>query len=254
MSNEEIAVQIQAGKIELMGELWAGVENLVRWKANRVNNAIGHSAGVDFDDLYQSGYLALVAAVNTYDPTAGGAFSTWLMYHLKNAFAEATGYRTVKGRLDPLNNALSLDRPLDNDTEGASFGELVPDPKAAATMDAVEEALWRRQLHDALESVLAELPEEQSTVLKKRYYDQQTLVGTAQQIGTTAEDVRKLEGMGIKELRHPRLAKKIRPFYDFDYYGGSGLGAFKSSGMSIQERYLIRKEKCATDNSQTWET
>lgn len=242
MSNEEIAVQIQAGKIELMGELWAGVENLVRWKANRVNNAIGHSAGVDFDDLCQSGYLALVAAVETYRPE-NGSFSSWLMLHLKTAFAEATGYRTVKGRLDPLNNALSLDRPLDNDTDGASFGELVPDPKAAATMDAVEEALWRRQLHDALESVLAELPEEQSTVLKKRYYDQQTLVGAAQQIGTTAEDVRKLEGQGLKALRHHRLSKKIRPFYDFDYYSGTGLGTFKNFGMSVQERYLICVER-----------
>lgn len=245
MSNEEIAVQIQAGKIELMGELWAGVENLVRWKANRVNNALGHSAGVDFDDLYQSGYLALVAAVNTYDPAAGGAFSTWLMYHLKNAFAEATGYRTVKGRLDPLNNALSLDRPLDNDTEGASFGDLVPDLKAAATMDAVEEALWRRQLHDALESVLAELPEEQSTVLKKRYYDQQTLVGVAQSLGTTPEEVRKLEGKGFKALRHYKLANRIRPFYDFDCYAGTGLGAFRNSGMSVQERYLIKQERSA---------
>lgn len=243
MSNEEIAVQIQTGKIELMEELWAGVEKLVRWKANRVNNAIGHSAGVDFDDLYQSGYLALVAAVETYRPE-NGSFSSWFMLCLKTAFAEATGYRTVKGRLEPLNNALSLDKPFEGDPDGATFGEFVPDPKAAATMDAVEETLWRKQLHDELESVLAELPVEQSTVLKKRYYDQLTLMGVAQQIGTTAEDVRKLEKMGLKELRHPRLAKRIRPFHDFDYYGLSGLSAFKNTGMSVQERYLIDQEKC----------
>lgn len=243
MSNEEIAVQIQTGKIELMEELWAGVEKLVRWKANRVNNAIGHSAGVDFDDLYQSGYLALVAAVETYRPE-NGSFSTWFMLCLKTAFAEATGYRTVKGRLEPLNNALSLDKPFEGDPDGATFGDLVPDPKAAATMDAVEETLWRKQLHDALESVLAELPAEQSTVLKKRYYDQLTLVGVAQQLGTTAEDVRKLEKMGLKELRHPRLSKRIRPFHDFDYYGSSGLSAFKNTGMSVQERYLIDQEQC----------
>ena len=244
MSIEELAVQIQAGKIELMGELWAGVENLIRWKANRVNNAIGHSMGVDFDDLYQSGYLALVAAVETYRPE-NGSFSSWLMLHLKTAFAEATGYRTVKGRLDPLNSAISLDRPLDNDTEGATFGDLVPDPKAAATMDTIEEILWREQLHDALESVLAELPEEQSTVLKKRYYDQQTLVGAAQSLGTTPEEVRKLEGKGIKALRHYKLANRIRPFYDFDCYAGTGLGAFRNSGMSVQERYLIKQERSA---------
>lgn len=242
MSNEEIAVQIQAGKVELMGELWAGVENLIRWKANRVNNAIGHSVGVDFDDLYQSGYLALVTAVETYRPE-NGSFSNWLMLHLKTAFAEATGYRTVKGRLDPLNNALSLDRPLDNDTEGASFGELVPDPKAAATMDAVEEILWRQQLHEAMEAVLGELPEEQRTILKCRYYARKTLTATGEQLGIPAEEVRKQEGQGLKALRHYKLAKKIRPFYDFDCYAGTSLSAFLNSGMSIQERYLVMQER-----------
>lgn len=242
MSNEEIAIRIQTGQIELMEQLWSGVEKLVRWKANRVSNAIGSNSGVESDDLYQCGYLAMVAAAETYKPE-NGSFASWLMFYLKTAFTEATGHRTSKARNDPLNNAVSLDKPVDNEADGASVGDFIPDPKAAATMDAVEEKLLQEQLHEAMESVLSELPIEQSTVLRHRYYAQQTLAGAAQSLGTTAEEVRKLEGKGLKALRHYKLANRIRPFYDFDCYAGTGLGAFRNSGMSIQERYLVMQER-----------
>lgn len=242
MSNEEIAVRIQAGETDLMEQLWIGVEKLVRREANRVSGATGGKCGVDSDDLYQCGYLAMVAAVETFNPE-NGSFANWLILYLKTAFAEATGRRTTKDRMEPLNNSVSLDKPLGDEADGASFVDLVPDPAAAATMDSIEDKLWRDQLHEAMEGVLAELPEEQSAVLRCRYYEGQTLAAAAEKLETTAEEVRKLEKISLKELRHPRLAKRIRPFYDFDYYGGAGLGAFKSSGMSIQERYLIRMER-----------
>lgn len=38
----------------------------------------GFSGGVEFDDLYQSGYLALVAAVEAYDPARGMSLSPLL--------------------------------------------------------------------------------------------------------------------------------------------------------------------------------
>ena len=242
MSNEEIAVRIQAGETELMEQLWAGVEKLVRWKAKRVGDGAEHKCGVNSEDLYQCGYLAMVAAVETYKPV-DGSFAGWLMFYLKTAFAEATGRRTTKDRMEPLNNAVSLDKPLGDEADGVSFGDLMSDPVAAATMDAVEEKLWQEQLCETMEEVLAALPDEQRAVLRCRFYEGQTLAAAAERLGTTAEEVRKLEGNGIRELRRPKLAKRIRPFYDFDYYGGAGLGAFRRSGMSIQERYLIRKEK-----------
>ena len=243
MSNEEVALRIQAGETELMEKLWEGVEKLIRKQANRVSYALGCRFGVEADDLYQSGYFAMVAAVDTYTAEAG-TFANWLMFYLKTAFAEATGYRTVKGRRDPLRNSLSLDKPLGEEVDGAVFGDLIPDPLAAATMEGVEEKLWREQLQEAMEAVLGELPEEQRTILKCRYYTRKTLTATGEQLGIPAEEVRKQEGQGLKTLRHHKLAKRIRPFYDFDYYGGVSLNAFQNSGLSVQERYLIDQEKC----------
>lgn len=242
MSNEEMALRIQAGEKELLGELWDGVEKLIRKQANRVSRALGGKVGVEADDLYQTGYFAMVAAVDTYTAEAG-SFVNWLMFHLKTAFAEATGYRTVKGHQEPLSNCISLDKPIGDDADGAVFGDLIPDPQAATTMESIEERLWREQLHEAMEAVLGELPKEQSAILRHRYYAGHTLAATGAKLSIPAEEVRKLEGRGLKALRHYKLARKIRPFYDFDYYSGNGLGAFCSSGMSIQERYLIRMER-----------
>lgn len=241
MSNGELAVLIQAGKIDYLVELWNQVEGLVKWKANRVMTVVAGRGGVEFEDLYNSGYIAMVAAVDSYRPE-NGAFSAWFMYHLKTAFAEVTGYRTKTGREEPLNHAVSLDKPLDDESGGAAFGDLVPDPKAAATLEGVEEAIYQQQLHAAMETVLKELPEIQVSVIRQRYYMKQSRAEVGRALGMDAEQVRKLEMQGIRELRGHRLAKKIRPFYDFNFYGGTGLAAFKRFGMSVQERYLIQAE------------
>lgn len=65
MTNEELATAIQSGETERMAELLAGVENLVKWKANRVLSALSAPIGVEFDDLCNAGYIALTKAVPT---------------------------------------------------------------------------------------------------------------------------------------------------------------------------------------------
>ena len=129
MTSEELVAEIQAGSVDLTGQLWEQVEGLVKWKAKRIMTVLEGcpGRGVEFEDLYQSGYLAMVAAVDTYDPASGASFSTWLMYHLKTVFAEATGYRTQKGRQEPLNNYTSLDTPLSDDADSDDLMDVIAD-------------------------------------------------------------------------------------------------------------------------------
>ena len=244
MSNEELVAVIQAGAPERMGELWEQVCGLVKWKANHIMTAMEGfpGRGVEFDDLYQSGYPAMVAAVESYDPSAG-SFSTWLMYHLKNAFSEAAGYRTKRGRLDPLNNALSMDKPLTDEADSSTFGEFIPDLKAAATMEAVEEREYQKQLHDALELALGVVPDECSEVLRLRYYQDMPSNDCGVVLGIDAEKVRRLEDKGIQILRKPKNAACLRSFVDFNFYCCTGMSAFTHTGMSVQERYLAEQER-----------
>lgn len=247
MSNEELVAEIQNGDVERMGELWEQVCGLVKWKAGQVMTALENRGamgccGVEFDDLYQSGYPAMVAAVESYDP-AVGAFSTWFIYYLKKAFAEATGYSTKKGRLEPLNNALSMDKPLTDEADSSLFGDFIPDKKASATMEAIEDREYQKQLHDALEIALGALPENYGEVLRLRYYQDMTLQQCGNVLGVGYERVRQMECKGIRILRKPKNAACLRSFYDFDFFGSTGMSAFLHSGMSVQERYLINEEE-----------
>ena len=245
MSNEELVAAIQGGAVELMGQLWEQVEGLVSWKANHIMTALEGCGGrgVEFEDLYQSGYLAMVAAVNTYDPAAGGAFSTWLMYHLKNAFAEATGYRTQKGRKEPLNNAISLDTPLSDDADSDDLMDVVADPAGLQWRESLEESMWRKQLQEAVGAALSTVPEQYCEILRLRYWENMTREDIGDLRGISNERVRQMENKGIRILRQPKIASQLYTFCDFDFYSGTGLGAFRYGGMSVQERYLVAEEE-----------
>lgn len=121
MTNEELALLAQGGERDKLVELWAQVERFVAQQANRRLALSGGLGGVEFGDLYDAGYLALAAAVDTYDPLAGMSFIGWLAFHLRTAFAEAGGYRSRKQARDPLHRAGSLDVPMGEDEDSATL-------------------------------------------------------------------------------------------------------------------------------------
>ena len=237
MSNEELALAIRQGDQGRTLELWEQVNGLVKRKAMQIMTALklsGNPRGVEFDDLYQTGYLAMVAAVETYSPERG-AFSTWFMFHLKTAFSEATGYRTKNGRCEPLDTAASLDRPVQPDEpDGGTLGELVPDSRAADAIENVEESVYREQLHKAIDGAISELPPGNAQ------WDDMTLSAVGEVMGKSPERTRQMESKGIRELRKSRT---LHRFLDFDMYRGTGLGAFRLSGSSIQEQYILKQER-----------
>lgn len=170
MNNEELAALIQNGERDRLPELWAQVERFVAQQANRRLTLSGGLGGVEFGDLYNAGYLALIAAVDSFDPLAGKSFIGWLALTLRSAFAEAGGYRSRKQSMDPLHRAGSLDAPVGEDEDSASLAELVPDPAAAQAFEDVEGRDRLAQLHAALEAAIAPLPPDLRAAIRDRYY------------------------------------------------------------------------------------
>lgn len=251
MSNDELVAEIQAGSMELMGQLWDQVAGLIKWKAKRIMTVLEGcpGRGVEFEDLCRSGYLAMVAAVDTYDPTAGGTFSTWLMYHLKTAFAEATGYRTQKGRQEPLNNYLSLDTPLTDDADSDDLMDVVADPAGLQWRESLEESMWRKHLQEAMGAALSTVPEKYRDILRLRYWEDMTLEDIGDLRGISMERVRQMENKALRQLRQSKTASQLYTFFDFDFYRGTGLSTFRHSGISVQERYLtIQEERQEREN------
>ena len=236
---------IRAGADDLTEALWIQVEDLVKWKATRYISSLklhGCTRGLEFNDLLQIGFVAMMEALSTYK-LESGLFAPWFVIHLQKAFVEASGLRTKRDRSDPMDNSISLDLPLSDDSDTDFLHEIIPDPEAEAALDFVEEQLWHDQLRNTLDDVMAELPEKSCTVLRMRYYQQKTLVEIASEFQVGTEMARQYELKALRELRKPRNIRRLRPFIDFNYYSGTGLGAFQATGMSVQERYLVREEE-----------
>ena len=151
-TNEELVALIQAGDREKLGSLWSQTERFVHLQAHRRFLLSDGFGGVEVEDLYQSGYFALVAAADTYDPAAGRSFISWLALALKTAFAEASGYRSRRQARDPLHRAGSMDAPVSEDGD-AAVGDLIADPAAADAFQDAERRVYLEQLHDALYTV-----------------------------------------------------------------------------------------------------
>lgn len=246
MSNEEMVAAIQKGDARLLEPLWDKVWRLVHTFAYRYYMATQGRGGVTVEDLEQTGYLAMVDAVSRYDATEA-AFSTFLVLYLRKYFQEASGrrYKDKKGMVipkDALDVSVSLNVSVGDEDE-TELINLIEDP--TTQWENIDEQIWQEQMRDAVMEVLQDLPEQQVAAVRCRFWDQMTYEQAAGQLGCDANAVRGAENKAIRALRQPRYRSRLLPFYDFDYYGGTGFGSFRHSGMSVQERYLMAQEKTA---------
>ncbi len=194
MTNEELASLIQADPDRLL-ELWAQTRRMALKEAHRW--AAYHSNGVELEDLSQAAFIALMRAVDTFDPAAG-AFSTWYHQVLTAEFTIATGRRTKKQQLDPLHAAVSLDVPL-ADSEDITLGDTIPDKRAEAAFLEAEQRVDNDRLHAVLMGVVSALPASQRAAILARYW------------GIGEPDARE-ERKALKSLRHPRVSMTLRAF------------------------------------------
>lgn len=245
MTNEELAVRIQRGERELMPELWGQVERFVRYMADKHLRKLPDGRAVEFDDLYQSGYLAVADAVERFDESQGMAFIGYLAMRLKTAFAEATGCRSKRQQRDPIHYAASLDAPLGDDPDGCVLGDLVADPH-----DQYEEAerrIYLEQLHGELEKVLAKLPKKQETILRRYFYKGETLRTIGDDLQITQERVRQMEVRALRHLRQPNVSHSLRAFIEpmTPYYLHVGLRQYRSTNTSSVEEIALYRERLA---------
>ena len=186
MNNEELAAMAQAGDREALLKLWTQVRRMVYQQAMRWAGV----GGTTLEDLEQAGFIAVLRAVDTYDPTKA-KLSTYLFQRLRAELSAATGYNSKRSRFDPLQNAVSLDAPLE-DSEDATLADFIPDPAAAAEMDGMEVRI-------GVAAILAELPEEQQRAVRGKYWHDLTVD-------------KKTLNAAMKRLRHPDCSRRLKAY------------------------------------------
>ena len=241
MTNEELVALIQAGERDRLPELWEQVERFVANRANRLIKALelmGVQSGLEFDDLYNSGYIALVAAADSYGAEAGMQFIGWLAFHLKTAFGDYGTGRSKARKNNPLNRATSMDAPIGDDEDGAALGDFIPDPAAVQAFQDVEEQQYQEQLHAALERALGTLEADEEAAIRARYYQGHTL----EEIGPRA---RYLVPAALRKLRRPQISAELEQYIErrTPYYMSAGVQTFQNTGESAVERIVFLREQ-----------
>lgn len=209
MSNEDLAIAIQAGDESRIAELWDQVKRFVYREVNRYIVLAGLNAQMK-EDLRQSGFLAVHAAAYTFKQDCEAGFLTWLKFYLKTEFRRALGASNDRQKNDPLHRASSLDIPVSEDEEETLY-EIIPGPDV---WTGVNESMWRRQAHNAIQEILDRLPADQASVITKHYYQGMSKKEIAAEMGMRREDVQLLEDKAMRIFRSGRAFLMLRALVD----------------------------------------
>lgn len=249
-TNAALAALAAAGNSFALGQLWEVNKGFIRrqlWQWYEKNQTVADSAGLSFEDLVQEGYFAVDYAAKHYSAEQG-SFTTYLSYALLKQIRTATcgehtrGVTTEDGRrvavsANPLNDCTSLDAPLDGEDKGSSTkGETIEDPAAAQAFQTAEDDLYTEELHNALEEALSHLAAKQADVVRRHYFEGQTLKEISQEDGTTLNAARNREQAAFIALsRNLKLQRWRDEIISAKAWSGTGFGAWNHRG-SVQER------------------
>lgn len=226
MTDEELVMKAKTGDESALVSLWKQKRGLVYTLARKRYTPLfdcGNTRGVDMDDFMQCGFIALMRAVNYYDPGKQFAFSTYLGNTTKTEFDYLLRTRD-HSKIDVLDNAISLDTPLSVDDD-LTAESLVEDP--IDCIAEIEDRVYQQQQHEAIEKALKKIPEKQGTALKLRYYDNLTIHDIGRSMGLTYNQVRNVLKYAFINARKPEVCAELEPFVDLqtDFYRKGSVAA-----------------------------
>lgn len=249
-TNAALAALAAAGNAFALGQLWEVNKSFVRrqlWQWYEKNKPVADNAGLSFEDLVQEGYFAVNYAAKHYSAEQG-SFTTYLSYALLKQIRTATcgeharviatkDGRRVAVSANPLNECSSLDIRLDESDEGSSTkGETIEDPAATQAFQTAEDDLYTEELHNALEEALSHLAAKQADVVRRHYFEGQTLKENSQEDGTTLNAARNREQAAFIALsRNLKLQRWRDEIISTRAWSGTGFGAWNHRG-SVEER------------------
>lgn len=242
-TNEQLALDCQAGDRQAIAQLWEQTKALIcSWCYHYYERGRDRCAacGVELADLQQEGFLALLDAVQAFRPEQEYKFTSWLKFPLKNRCNALLGKR---GAPRLLNECGSLDETMGEEEDTSRF-DMIVDPNAGEEFENVEEREYTRQLHEALAEAMDTLQEKHQYILQWRYYDGLTLQQCGERLHCSAEYTRQLNRQALTRMRSGQSMRILRRFLDETSraYTGTGFEAWKNGG-SVQERIAERVER-----------
>lgn len=249
-TNAALAALAAAGNTFALGQLWEvnkGLLHRLFWQWYSKNKAVADAAGLTLEDFDQESFFAVQRAAQHHDPSKG-SFTSLLPYYVLSQIRHAVcgehcksietdNGKRVQVSANPLNECSSLDAPLDADDAGSSTkGETIEDPAATQAFQTAEDNLYTEELHTALEEALSHLAAKQADVVRRHYFEGQTLKEISQEDGTTLNAARNREQAAFIALsRNLKLQRWRDDVITTRAWRGTGWNAWNRYG-SVQER------------------
>lgn len=240
MSNEELALKIQNGDNSVIPQLWEQVERFIYKLALKWAGAYNRP-DITVEDLYQSGYFALLDAVQRFE-YGRGDFLTVLSFSLKTAFSDALKWRSNRPPQDASFYCVSLNAPIQG-VEDATLEDNIPDDHDV--FEDVEERLYQEYVSKTCHKAVDSLSNRQKEFIELHFFNNMTQKDIAAQQGISFQRVRQIIVDGLRHIRNGSFSPELEKIYysSCNYYRGVGTSAFKRANTSSVERELLRKER-----------
>jgi RNA polymerase primary sigma factor len=129
------------------------------------------------------------------------------------AHAMGMSLRKIKRLLQASTQPVSLEQPLNNESEGR-----VSEVLADESLETPMEIAAQNMLHEELNAALNDLPERERKILQMRYGlldgQRRTLEEVGVAFGITRERTRQIEAEALRRLRHPSVGNRLHGYLD----------------------------------------
>ena len=213
--------------------LYAQNKGLLIVLARHYARACELDRAVSEEDLVQAGFLALVRAKQTYDPSGGRSWASWAVWHIRREYESALCLR-AGARIQAHSGADTLDRSIDaDDGVAATLGELLPDerlPEADAGLLLDE---LRRDVRDAVDRLK---DDGQRRAVRLCRLEGRSYREAAADMGITPQRARRLcDRAGMRLARDRALLRLMDLDERTRFHAHKGVAAFNRDWTSTTE-------------------
>ena len=206
MTHEQLCVFIQQDNSELLPILWGRVKDLCFMLCGRyyAKYAARFAAcGVELCDLRQECYAAFLQAVRNFKEDKGMKFSSYLDFPIRNTAAELLGIRnTDRTNRKPLDNAMSLDKPIEAaDNDNLTLSDIIPDTESAEPFEQILQEISDDHARKILLESLGKLTKQERDIILGVFFQEKSMKELAEQYKVSTERIRQIKAKAIRRLR-----------------------------------------------------
>ena len=211
MTNEELVQLIKDGNRQYYHTLWEQTSKLIYRLIDKHGKSRILPNDIDFEDIQQCGYFAMVEAVRLYSEDKGLKFNTYLEYQVMTAINKTIDRGQRKRPQTARIKEQSYNIPItDNSGNEVEWLDLIADKNTKSIYNDLE----LTDLQEIVWQAVAQLPPNLKEVIVQYYFKGENLPTQAQRLGVSVSLITQRSRQAFRLLRKD---KDLRQLY-FEVY------------------------------------